>query len=97
MRMRMRMRMRRARGYARQPASSRRARTRSIALNPAATEAVSFGLAVAVFGSAIIVGITLLVYLVRVVTRKKSWRGPLVGAILMAVVLVIGYAIIASA
>ncbi len=71
--------------------------TAAIALNPAATEAVSFGLAVAVFGSAIIVGITLLVYLVRVVTRKKSWRGPLVGAILMAVVLVIGYAIIASA
>lgn len=68
----------------------------AISADSSAAGEVTIGFGLALFGSAIIVGITLLVYLVRVATGKRSWRGPLVGAILMTVVISVGYAIIAS-
>ncbi|MBC7591166.1 MAG: hypothetical protein H7226_09020 [Salinibacterium sp.] len=67
-----------------------------VATNPSATDSISVGFALALFGSSIIVAITLIVYLVRIATGRASWRAPLVGAILMTVVLIIGYAIMAS-
>ena len=67
-----------------------------VASNPSSSDSVSVGFAVALFGSAIIAVITLLVYLVRVATGHASWRGPFLGAILMTVVLFIGYMIMSS-
>ena len=64
--------------------------------NSSATESISVGLALAFFGSSIIVAITLIVYLVRIATGRASWRAPLVGAILMTVVLIVSYVIMAS-
>lgn len=58
------------------------------------TSLVGFG--IAALGTAIIVGVTVLVYLVRIATRKPSWRGPLIGSILMVVVLIFGYILITS-
>lgn len=69
----------------------------AVARGSADSGTISVGFAVAVYGSAIVVGITLLVFLVRLVAGRRSWRGTLVGAILMTVVLFVGYTIMASA
>ena len=67
-----------------------------IATNPSASESISVGFALALFGSSIIVTITLIVYLVRIATGRASWRAPLIGSILMTVMLFIGYIVMAS-
>ena len=71
--------------------------TDAMSVNSAAGQTVSVGFAVAGFGSAIVVAITTLIYLVRISTGRRSWRGTVMGAVLMTVVLIIGYAIMASA
>jgi hypothetical protein len=65
-------------------------------LGQAQSDAASVGFAIAMFGGGIAVGISTLVYLVRVATGRRSWRAPLVGGILMSVALVVGYFIMAT-
>ena len=63
---------------------------------PSARENISAGFAIALFGSAIVVGITSLIFLVRLATGRRSWRSPLVGLILMTVILFVGYVVMAA-
>ena len=58
---------------------------------PAAEGAASAGLTIALFGGGIAVGVSTLIYLVRVATGRRSWLAPLWGGILMSVALVVGY------
>jgi hypothetical protein len=69
--------------------------TEASELGSAQSDAASVGFAIAVFGGGIAVGITTLVYLVRVATGRRSWRAPLVGVILMTVALLVGYFVMA--
>lgn len=64
--------------------------------DPSSEDRASIGLGIAVFGGAIPVIVTTLIYLVRVIMGRRSWTAPLVGAILMTVVLFVGYIIMAS-
>lgn len=64
--------------------------------NPSGSDATQTGFAIALFGSAIAVGITTLVYLVRIASGRRSWRAPLWGGALMTVSVVVGYLIMAS-
>jgi len=63
---------------------------------PSARENISAGFAIALFGSAIVVGITSLIFLVRLATGRRSWRSPLIGLILMTVILFVGYVVMAA-
>lgn len=58
---------------------------------PSAADAASTGFAIALIGGSIAVGITTLIYLVRIASGRRSWPAPLWGAILMAVAFGIGY------
>lgn len=66
------------------------------AANPSATDATEAGFAIAVFGGGIAVGITTLIYLIRIATGRRSWPAPLWGAILMTVALFVGYLVMAT-
>lgn len=63
---------------------------------PSARAAAEIGFAIALFGGGIAVGVSTLVYLVRIATGHRSWRAPLWGGILMTVALVVGYFIMAG-
>lgn len=67
--------------------------TAASAANPSAGETISAGFAVALFGAAIVVIITTVIYLIRVIVGRRSWPAPLWGTILMSVALIIGYAV----
>lgn len=69
----------------------------AVQARPADSEAISTGFAIALFGSIIAVGITTLIYLVRIATGRRSWPAPLWGAILMGIALVIGSLIMTGA
>lgn len=62
----------------------------------ASGEAIDIGFTIAVFGSIIFVGITTLIYLVRIAIGRRSFTAPLWGTILMTVAVVVGYFIMAS-
>ncbi len=59
-------------------------------------ESLAVGLAIAVVGSLLAVGITTLVYLVRIAIGRRSWTAPLWGTVLMSIALFIGWIIMAS-
>lgn len=61
------------------------------ATNPSAGEAINAGFLIALFGSAIVVLITTVVFLGRVIVGRRSWPAPLWGTILMTVALFVGY------
>jgi hypothetical protein len=61
--------------------------------NPARVESANIGFTIAAFGSAIPVGISVLVYLVRIARGTRSWTAPLTAGILMAVALIVGYGV----
>ena len=67
-----------------------------LATDPSAGEALSAGFAIALFGSALAVLVTTIVYLARVAMGRRSWPAPLWGAILMTVALVVGYVVMAG-
>lgn len=66
------------------------------ASNPDAQAGVNDGFGIAIVGSAIAFGLTTLIYLVRIIAGRRSWRAPLWGLILMTVVLIFGYLIMGS-
>jgi hypothetical protein len=66
------------------------------AADPGASETVNAGFLIALFGSALAVLITTLIYLVRVVVGRRSWPAPLWGTILMTVALLVGYLVMAG-
>jgi hypothetical protein len=63
---------------------------------PSARGGVEAGFAIAMFGTAIAVGFTTLIYLVRIASARRSWRAPLWGAILMTAALFAGYLVMAG-
>jgi uncharacterized membrane protein YgdD (TMEM256/DUF423 family) len=70
--------------------------TAASATNPSASETISAGFAIALFGAAVLVIITTVIYLARVIIGRRSWPAPLWGTILMSVALIIGYAVMAG-
>lgn len=62
----------------------------------ASGEAIDVGFTIAVFGSLIFVGITTLIYLIRIAIGRRSWTAPFWGTLLMTAVLIVGYFIMAS-
>jgi hypothetical protein len=59
-------------------------------------DALTFGIAIAVFGSGIVFVITTIVYLVRLATARRSWPAPLWGLILVSVACIAGYFIMTT-
>ena len=62
----------------------------------ASGEAIDLGFTIAVFGSIISVGITTLIYLVRIAIGRRSWTAPFWGTLLMTLSVVVGYFIMAT-
>lgn len=56
-----------------------------------ARDELEIGFAIALIGGSAMVIITTIVYLARVVIGRRSWPAPLWGAILMSIMIVIGY------
>lgn len=54
-------------------------------------DAVNAGFSIAIFGAIAAVGITTLVYLVRIAIGRRSFTAPLWGTILMTIAIVVGY------
>lgn len=73
----------------------RTGRTRAI-VEPAALGQANFGFGVAVFGAAAVIVITILVYLARAATGRRSWGVATTGAVLMTAIVFVGYLIMAS-
>jgi hypothetical protein len=59
-------------------------------------DAVNIGFTIAFYGSIIVYGIAILVYLARIAIGRRSWTAPLWGTAIMTILLVASYFIMAS-
>lgn len=60
------------------------------------SEGVEFGLYLAIYGGGAFVIITTIVYLVRIITARRSWPAPVWGTVLMSLSMLVGWIIMAS-
>ncbi len=61
-----------------------------------ALDNIQGGFAIALIGSAVVVGITTLIFLVRLARGRRSWPAPLWGLILLSAATIFGYLVMSG-